>query len=725
MHALSPLALALALSLAAPAALASSCRPAPPLGVAGLAPPVAERRPVRVVQHGVERIDDYAWLRAGNWREALARPSTLPAEIRAHLDAENAYAERTLAPLDALKAALAREMAGRVEPEEAQVPVPDGSYAYARAFVAGAEHPRVVRTARDGSDPLVVVDGAELARGKAYFNLGGFSHSPDHRFLAYSVDETGAEKFSVRIRDVASGQDLPDRLADVSSFAWAEDGRTLVYSRLDSEHRALSVHRHALGADGPDPLVYREADPAFSADVYRARSGRFLIVSTGNLETSEAWLIDARRPDAPPRLVAPRVAGERYFVDDDGERLVIRTNAGRAPDFKVVSAPSDASGRDAWTELVPHRPGRTILGIAAYRDHLARLEVEEGLPRIVVRRRDGAEHDVAFPEEAYALDLVGGYEHATTTMRFRYSSPTTPPQVFDYDMESRARTLRREQRIPSGHDPSAYVVRRLQAPAPDGEAVPVTVLHRRGQALDGSAPVFLEGYGAYSYLFPADFQPNILSLVDRGVVYAIAHARGGLEKGDRWRNGGRLQSKPATFTDFIAAAEHLARERYGASGRTVAFGASAGGLLMGAVANMRPELFAGIVARVPFVDALNTMSDDSLPLTASDVPEWGDPIRDPAAFRVIASYSPYDNVKAQAYPAMLVTAGIADPRVTYWEPAKWVARLRATKTDDRPILLATRMAAGHFGAAGRFEGLDEVATIYAFALSAAGACAQP
>jgi oligopeptidase B len=384
-------------------------------------------------------------------------------------------------------------------------------------------------------------------------------------------------------------------------------------------------------------------------------------------------------------------------------------------------APLEAPGRENWRELIPHRAGTLQLGIALLRDWLVRLERTDGLPRIVVRRlSDGAEHSIAFDEEAYSLGMVGGYEFATDNLRFSYSSMTTPSEVWDYDMRTRGREMRKRQEIPSGHNPDDYVTRRILAPAHDGEMVPVSILYRAGTKLDGSAPLLLYGYGAYGHAIPASFSTNRLSLVDRGLVYAIAHIRGGTDKGWRWYREGKLAHKENTFRDFIAAGEHLVREGFTAKGRIIAHGGSAGGMLMGAVANMRPDLFGGILAEVPFVDVLDTMLDDTLPLTPPEWNEWGNPIVDPQAFQRIRGYSPYDNVKAQAYPAMLVLAGLTDPRVTYWEPAKWVARLRASKTDNNPLLLRTNMDAGHGGAAGRFDRLEEVALGYVFALRTLG-----
>ncbi len=689
---------------------------------ARIEPPAAARRPQRLSAHGIERIDDYAWLRDPNWRAVIKNPSALAREISAHIAAENRYARAVLAPLAPLRARLVKEMKGRIQQDASSVPQPDGPYEYWQKYTPGAEHPRIVRAPRAGGAERVLLDGAKLAAGKRYFSLNEFLHSPDHRLYAYTVDETGDESFRLRVRDIATGRDLPVEIADISTFTWAADSATLFYVKLDPEHRGRFVYRHRLGTDpSNDPLVYEEKDLGFEVSVGLTRTKRFILISTGGHETSETWLIDATKPASAPVLVAARASGVRYDVSDWGDRLLIRTNADGADDFKLATAPPFATGREHWRDLISYRQGRQNLSAIGFEGYLARLEREDGEQRLVIRRNsDGAEHTVMFDEEAYTLGLVSPYEFKTRSLRFTYASPATPQQIFDYDMESRERVLRKQQKIPSGHDPAAYVVRRLFAPAADGEQVPVTVLHRKGLPIDGSAPLFLEGYGGYGFNFEAEFDSDRFSLVDRGFVYAIAHVRGGLEKGKRWHDGGRRENKVNTFTDFIAAAEFLTKAGYGAVGRIVARGDSAGGTLVGAVVNMRPELFAGIVARVPYVDVLNTLLDESLPLTASDYPEWGDPVRDLAAYRTIAGYSPYDNVKALPYPPMLVTAGLSDSRVQYWEPAKWVAKLRAMKTNDSRIVLVTRTAAGHFGAGGRFEALDEIAMIQAFALDVVG-----
>ncbi len=686
------------------------------------APDPVEPRPASRTVHGVDLVDPYAWLRADNWQEVLRDPSRLPAEIRAVLDRENAYADAVLAPLKGLRAALVREMRGRIKEDDAEVPVPDGPFEYYGRHRDGGQHPLLCRRPRGGGEETVMLDGDALGRGRAFFDLGDSHHSPDHRLLAWSADDRGSELYTIRVRDIGSGADLPDAVPDTEGGAvWFTDGRAFLYVRIDDSHRASRVFRHVLGTDPADDApVLDEPDPGWFVSVERARSGDVAVISIRGHDASECHLVDLRGGDPAPRLVAGREPGLRYTVDQRGDRLFIRTNADGAEDFKVVEAPAVGDGtRGPWVDLVPHEPGRLILSHAVLGRHLVRLERRDGLPRLVVRvLEDGAEHTIAFDEEAYALGLEAGLEQDTTTLRFDYASMASPDAVFDYDMDDRTRVLRKRREIPSGHDAAAYVTRRVFATAPDGATVPVSLLHRRGLALDGTAPLLLYGYGAYGHALPASFGSNRLSLVDRGFVYAIAHVRGGTEKGWVWYTDGKLANKPNTFGDFIAAAEHLAATGYTRAGRIVGHGSSAGGLLMGAVANRAPPgLFAGLIVGVPFVDALTTMLDETLPLTPPEWLEWGDPVRDRAAFDTIRSYSPYDNVDAKAYPPILALGGLTDPRVTYWEPAKWVAKLRATATGGGPVLLKTNMDAGHGGASGRFDRLEDTALDYAFALA--------
>ncbi|MGQ0673719.1 MAG: S9 family peptidase [Hyphomicrobium sp.] len=687
------------------------------------APPNAERRPQTSIHHGFPLVDDYAWLRAANWQDVMRDPSLLDGSIRAHLEAENTYTEAQLSGTAALQERLFAEMKARLKQDDSTVPTPHGPYAYYSSFVRGGQYPRLCRRPRDGGEESVLLDGNAEAAGKSYWDLGATAHSSDHRLLAYATDDKGSELYTIRIRDLETGADLPDVIPDTrGEIVWAADSRTLFYIRLDANHRPLFVCRHVIGTpSSEDAVVYEEKDAGFYVSVGRTQSRRYILIDAHDHQTNEVYLIDAEQPAVAPRLIAARSHGHEYQVEHHDQRLIITTNSGGAEDFRICEAPANAPGIESWCEIVPHRPGRLIIDTVVFSRHMVRLEREDSLPRIVVRRLDdGSEHAISFAEEAYALGMHAGHEFDTTTIRFTYSSMTTPAETFDYDMATRARTLRKRQEVPSGHNPAEYITRRLFAPAPDGELVPVSLLYRKDTPLDGSAPVFLYGYGAYGISIPASFSTQRLSLVDRGFIFAIAHIRGGKDKGYRWYTGGKLEKKLNTFTDFLAAGEHLVTCGLTRRGAIVANGGSAGGMLMGVVANMAPELFLGIIADVPFVDVLNTMLDKDLPLTPPEWPEWGNPITSARDFEVIRSYSPYDNVAAKAYPHIFAYGGLTDPRVTYWEPAKWVARLRERNTSDRLVLLKTNMQAGHGGASGRFEQLREIALDYSFALLIAG-----
>jgi len=683
-------------------------------------PPVAPRHPKRIEQLGRARTDDYAWMKDENWRQVLHDPGALRQDIRAHLEAENAYTKAMLASTEPLQAELFEEMKGRIKADDASVPAPDGQFEYYVRYEAGAQHPRHVRRFRSAAaKEEVLIDADALARGKAYFNLAHAEHSPDHSLFAWAADEQGSEIYRVHVKVLASGEVLGEPIEQCTGdFCWSEDSGWLFWIWRDPEGRPAKVFRRpARGGPADDVLVYEEPDDGFFLHVHRSSSGAYIVIGAGNHETSETWLIPCSDPTSAPRLVEQRQDGVLYDVEHWGDRFVVRTNADGAVDFKLMWADEADPSKASWREFVPHRPGRMIEGVSAFSGHLVRSEISDAIDRIVVTEQGSlAEHAIAFDEEAYALGIEGGYEYDTTKLRIVYQSPTTPRQWFDYDMAQRTRILLKTQEIPSGHDPERYVVRRLRARASDGAEIPITLLHRRSTPVDGTAPLLLYGYGAYGLSMPASFSITRLSLVDRGWIFAVAHIRGGSEKGRGWFLDGRRFKKKNSFTDFAAGAEHLVESGYGQRGRIVAQGGSAGGMLMGAVANLRPDLFAGIVAEVPFVDVLNTISDEDLPLTPPEWPEWGDPIRDRAAYDYIASYSPYDNVAPRPYPAILATGGLSDPRVTYWEPAKWVARLREAGRAQKPVLLKMNMDAGHGGASGRFDHLKDPALAFAFAI---------
>lgn len=685
--------------------------------------PVAPRHPHSFTTHGITVTDDYAWLKDAKWQEVLRDPSVLEPEIRTYLEAENAYTESLLGGTAALQTKLVAEMRGRIKEDDSSVTSPDGPYAYLRKFREGGQHELFGRMPRDGGEATIILDGDRLAADHKYFKFGGARHSPDHALEAWSADVKGSEYFTIRVRDWATGNDLDDVVEETDGgVVWTLDCKSFFYVKLDDNHRPMQVWLHKLGTkQADDRLIFEEQDSGWFTHIHESASGRFCVIAGGDHETSEQQLIDLNTPDAPPRLVAKREDGVQYSLADRGDELFILTNADGAIDFKIVTAPLASPARANWTDLIPYREGIYVLDMELTANHLVRLERANALPSIVIRdltTKD--EHAIAFDEAAYSLDTMGGYEFDTTTLRFAYSSMTTPSEVYDYDMATRERTLRKRQEIPSGHNPADYVTTRIMAKAHDGAEVPVSILHRKDLARDGKAPLLLYGYGSYGMAMPASFSANRLSLVDRGFVYAIAHIRGGADKGWGWYLDGKRDKKTNSFDDFAAAARALISAKYTSEKNIVGHGGSAGGMLMGAVANRSGELFSGIVAEVPFVDVLNTMLDDTLPLTPPEWPEWGNPIESEADFKTILSYSPYDQVAAKAYPKILAMGGLTDPRVTYWEPAKWIARLRTTMTGGGPVLLRTNMGAGHGGASGRFNRLDEIAIVYAFALWSVG-----
>jgi oligopeptidase B len=683
-------------------------------------PPKARQSPSLRQVHGFTLVDDYAWLKADNWQAVLRNPRELPSPIAQVIEAENHYANAVLESCDGLRRSLLKDLRARIKEDDATVPSPDGPFLYYARHRSGGEHEIICRMPRDGGVEEILLDGDMLAEGKAFFHLVDAQHAPNHRLLAWSADDKGSELNRIHIRHLGTGLDLNDVVEETEGIAvWSADSTAFYYVRVDASHRPAQVFRHRVGTDpAKDTLVLADPGPGWFSSVRKTQSSRFAVIAIRDHESSESHLIDLRDSNALPRLVAAREPGVRYDLEHHDERLIIRTNADAAQDFKIVEAPLRDPSRANWRDVVAHRPGRMIITGVVFKDFMVRLERENGLPRIVVREwATDREHIIDFDEEAYSLGLETGFEFDTDIVRFSYSSMTTPSEIWDYNMRDHGRRLRKRQEIPSGHDPSAYVTRRIYAVASDGVRVPISLLYARHTRLDGTAPLLLYAYGAYGHAVSAAFSANRLSLVDRGFVYAIAHVRGGTDKGWAWYLDGKLLNKHNTFSDFTACAKHLIAERFTSSGCIVAQGGSAGGMVMGAVANTAPQLFGGIIAEVPFVDVLNTMLDDTLPLTPPEWREWGNPIADPKAFHTIRSYSPYDNVRAQPYPAMLVLAGLTDPRVTYWEPAKWVARLRATMTGGGPILLRTNMDAGHGGASGRFERLEEVALAYAFALT--------
>lgn len=668
-------------------------------------PPVAKRIPVESVLHGERRVDDYAYFRDRDHAE------TIP-----YLERENAYTDAMTAHTKALEDQLYAEIVARIKEDDDSVPVRDGGWYYYSRTEKGKQYPIHARKrgSLDATEEIYLDENVE-AEGHAYYELGGLEVSPDGNLLAALVDTNGYEDFALRVRDLRSGEWLEDRLEKLSwGLAWANDNRTLFYVTFDSAKRGDKVWRHVVGTPREqDVLVYHEPDVMFNVSLSRSRSGEWIVFGSSSFTSAEFYVVSAARPIEPPRVIARRRPELEYDVVPGDGWFYIYTNQD-APNFKVMRARFDAPER--WEEWLPHRPEAFVEGVMAFKRHLVVMERRDGLRRLVVHDlAAGTSHDVSFPETAYGVFPGSNPEFDTDLLRFSYSSLVTPTSVYDYQMDTRSRELRKRDEVLGGFDPSRYSVERTYATARDGTRVPVSMVYRNDLRRDGSRPLLLYAYGSYGATMEPTFSSLRFSLVDRDVTYAIAHIRGGQEMGRQWYDDGKMLKKMNTFTDFIDVAEHLVREGYTSRDRLVAQGGSAGGLLMGAVANMRPDLFRAVVADVPFVDVINTMLDASIPLTAQEWLQWGNP-NVPEEYRYMRAYSPYDNVERKAYPAMLVVSGLYDSRVAYWEPTKWVAKLRALKTDQNPLLLRMQMSAGHGGGSGRYERYREVAFRYAFVL---------
>jgi oligopeptidase B len=669
-------------------------------------PPVARRVAHPTTIHGDTRADDYFWL----------REKTSP-EVAAYLEAENAYTDAVMAPTEPFQDALYREMLARIKETDLSVPYREGGYFYYSRTEEGKQYPIFCRRKGDLEAPeQVTLDLNELATGHSFLSLGAYAVSDDGSLLAYSVDTTGFREYTLYIKDLRTGELRPERIEKTGAVAWANDGQTLFYTVEDHAKRPHRVYRHHLGPAAPDALVYEENDELFRVWVGRTRSKGYLLMGSASHTTSEVRWLPADQPAGAWRLIAARRHEHEYDVDHRGGRFYIRTND-RGRNFRLVSAPIEHPEPEYWQEVVPHRPDMMLEGAEFFRDHYVLLERERGLQMLrVTDLRSGDSHRIEFPEPAYSAFPSYNPEFDTNVFRYSYQSLVTPSSVFDYDMDTRTSTLLKEQPVLGGYDRTQYVSERLEATAREGTAVPISIVYRKGLPRDGSAPLYLYGYGSYGYPLPVGFSSNRLSLLDRGMAVAIAHVRGGGEMGKAWHDDGRMLKKMNTFADFIAVAEHLIAERYTSAHRLVIEGGSAGGLLMGAVVNMRPDLFRLVVTKVPFVDVLNSMLDETLPLTIGEYEEWGNP-NNKEEYEYMKAYCPYTNLAPRAYPAMLVKTSFNDSQVMYWEPAKYVARLRTLKTDANPLLLKTNMAAGHGGASGRYDYLREVAFEYAFVLS--------
>ena len=647
--------------------------------------------------------DPYHWLR---YREDPA--------VIAYLNAENDYTAAIMKPLEPLQETIYQEIRGRIKETDVSVPERRGDYFYYTRTEAGKQYSIYCR--KHGTltaTEEILLDANQLAEGQKYFRLGAFEPSPDHSLLAYSTDIEGDEVYTIRVKDLASGRLLTDSIPGASvSLAWANDNRTFLYTIVDEAKRPYQIFRYSLGGDAPGALVFHETDERFNVDLFRAKSGAYILADINSHTTSETRYLPADDPSAAWRILLPRRQDVEYQAVHHTGHFYVRINdAGR--NFRLIRVPLDRPAEAE--ELRAHSASVTLEYLDAFRGHLVLVERENALRHISIENLStGNRHRVSFEEPAYTVSVLGNLEFGSESLRFSYSSLVTPNSVFDYDMNSRVRTLAKQTEV-MGYDPLLYTSERIFATAPDGERVPISLVYRKGLVRDGRAPALLYGYGAYGSNTEPSFSSELLSLLNRGFVYAIAHIRGGAEMGRRWYDDGKMFHKKNTFTDFIACGQHLVAERYTSPSRLAIFGGSAGGLLIGAVVNLCPDLFRAAIAKVPFVDVVNTMLDASLPLTVTEYEEWGNP-NEPAAREYIQTYAPYENVRAQEYPDLLITAGLNDPRVSYWEPAKWAARLRATKTGESLLLLKTNMGAGHFGASGRYERFRETAFEYAFLL---------
>jgi oligopeptidase B len=668
-------------------------------------PPMAEKKPKITKIHGETLVDDYFWM----------REKTSP-QVMEHLKAEDAYAETMMKPTVPLQEKLYKEMVSHIKETDVNVPyLQDGYYYYSRTE-KGKQYPIYCRqkgslTAKEE----VILDQNELAKGQQFMSVGILSPSDDGNLLAYSTDNTGYRQYTLQIKNLRTGETFPEKIERVDAMAWATDNKTIFYVTEDAvTKRSDKFFRHVIGTDKTD-LVYEEKDELFDIYTGRSRDKAVIVLQAAAKTSSEVRWLPANNPNAELKIVAPREPDHEYDLDHRGDLFYIRTNKG-AKNFRIVTTPVSDTSEKNWKEFVAHRPAVKIDDISLFADHAVLSEWENGLEQIeIIDFKTKKQHRIQFPEPVYSTGTTNNREFNTTTLRYNYQSMVTPSSVFDYDMNTRKATLKKQNEIPGGFDKSNYKAERVFATASDGTKVPMSLVYRRGVKLDGSAPLLLYGYGSYGYSIPPTFSSSRLSLLDRGVIFAIAHIRGGGELGEDWREQGRMMKKITTFTDFIACGDHLVKEKYTSKDRLVIQGGSAGGLLVGAVSNMRPDLFKAVVAQVPFVDVINTMLDASLPLTTSEFIEWGNPAEKPA-YDYMKTYSPYDNIRKMDYPTMLVKVSYNDSQVPYWEGAKFVAKLRVMKTDSNPLLLKVNFGAGHGGSSGRYDALKEVAFDYAFML---------
>jgi oligopeptidase B len=667
--------------------------------------------------HNEELIDNYSWIKQKDWKEVILNPNKLNAQVKKYLDEENLFKENQLKDINDIEKKLFEELKSKIKNEDNSVPKKNGNYFYGYKYNKNSEYPIYYRKNTTNNSEEIILDCEKKSKTHTYFNVASISHSHDHKHVAYNIDTNGSEYFSIFIEDIQKQELLSPEIKNTTGdIVWSLDNNYIFYVRLDQNHRPTKVLKHKIGSDSEkDLLIYEEKDPSFFCSINLSKTKNYLFIRTADHETSEYLFINLKLNEIKPTLFKKRVKKIEYDLEHHEKFFLISTNIDNAKNFKIMISHEESYQK--WEEFIPYEKVNLILDFILLKDWLVRLERTEGSENIIILNLNNKnQHKISFDEEAYNLSLDHGYEYETDTFRYSYSSPTTPKSIFDYDCKSKKQELKKTQEVPSGHNKDDYICKKIFATAHDNEKIPITILYKKDVKLDSNNYLLLYGYGSYGISIPSNFSTNRLSLVDRGIVYAIAHIRGGKEKGYEWYENGKLLNKKNTFLDFISCAEKLCEDKYTSPKKIVAQGGSAGGLLMGYIANERSDLFLGIIAQVPFVDICNTMLDEDLPLTVTEIPEWGDIKNDKKSFLYVKSYSPYDNVKKQNYPHMLVTGGISDPRVTYWEMTKWVAKLRENKTDNNLLLLHMNMTAGHSGASGRFDYLKEIAMEYGFVL---------
>ena len=667
--------------------------------------------------HNEELIDNYSWIKQKDWKEVILDPNKLNTQVKKYLDEENLFKENQLQDIKDLEKKIFEELKSKIKNEDNSVPKKDGDYFYAYKYNKNSEYPIYYRKNIINNSEETILDCEKKSKTHTYFNVASISHSHNHKYVAYNVDTNGSEYFSIFIEDIETKKTLSNEIKNTTGdIIWSLDNSCIFYVGLDQNHRPTKVFKHEIGSDSKkDLLIYEEKDPSFFCSINLSKTKKYLFIRTADHETSEYLFINLKLNETSPILFKKRIKKIEYDLEHHDNYFLISTNLDNAKNFKIMT--SNEKSHEKWEEFIPYNKINLILDFILLKDWLIRLERAEGSENIIILNLNNKnQHKISFDEEAYNLSLDHGYEYETDIFRYSYSSPTTPKSIFDYDCKLKKKELKKTQEIPSGHNKDDYICKKIFATAHDNEKIPITILYKKGIKLDSNNYVLLYGYGSYGISIPSNFSTNRLSLVDRGIIYAIAHVRGGKEKGYEWYENGKLLNKKNTFLDFISCAEKLCKDKYTSPKKIIAQGGSAGGLLMGYIANERPDLFLGIIAQVPFVDICNTMLDEDLPLTVTEIPEWGDIKNDKEAFSYVKSYSPYDNIKKQNYPHMLVTGGISDPRVTYWEMTKWVAKLRENKTDNNLLLLHMNMTAGHSGASGRFDYLKEIAMEYGFVL---------